>query len=242
MKVEETPGPTPTPTSTPSPTPSVTPAPTPSSTPSSTPTPTPETETPDLHTTAYNGKDGYDTIRPKEETTSVIKDTVYYRNLTPGKQYTVSGTLHLKNGGGWDDGPLKNNGAPVTASLVFTPAAKNGEVTLTFTFPTALVKDETEIVAFETLSADGTEIVSHADIFHPEAQTQNPLDRHGCRKGSGRLWIPRCSCTCGVCDPGEETQQKSRIEPDSHGGPSSDYRKKLPWLLLRFFRDLISHF
>ena len=164
VKVEETPGPTPTPTSTPSPTPSVTPAPTPSSTPSSTPTPTPETETPDLHTTAYNGKDGYDTIRPKEETTSVIKDTVYYRNLTPGKQYTVSGTLHLKNGGGWDDGPLKNNGAPVTASLVFTPAAKNGEVTLTFTFPTALVKDETEIVAFETLSADGTEIVSHADI------------------------------------------------------------------------------
>lgn len=160
VKVEETPGPTPTPTSTPSPTPSVTPAPTPSST----PTPTPETETPDLHTTAYNGKDGYDTIRPKEETTSVIKDTVYYRNLTPGKQYTVSGTLHQKNAGGWDDGPLMNNGTPVSASLVFTPAAKNGEVTLTFTFPTALVKDETEIVAFETLSADGTEIVSHADI------------------------------------------------------------------------------
>ena len=146
------------PPSAPTPTPGTTPTPTPGTT----PTPTPYVPGgPDLHTTAYNAADGYDTVSPNQTVT--VKDNVYYTGLNPGQQYTVYGVLHLKNPGGTDGGELYQHDRPVSTSVTFVPKSANGTVTLSFTFDASAL-NERQVVAFETLHQNDQLIAVHADI------------------------------------------------------------------------------
>ena len=56
------------------------------------------------------------------------------------------------------------NGKEVTSEVTFTAEKKDGEITVRFTFDGSTVTKQTDIVVFETLYRDGTELTAHADI------------------------------------------------------------------------------
>ena len=95
-----------------------------------------------------------------------IGDIVSYKNLTPGKEYAVKGVLMNKATGE----PLLADGKEIRSFFTFKPDKPDGEINITFVFDASGLKTATEIVVFETLYRDGTEIAAHADI-KDEGQT-----------------------------------------------------------------------
>ena len=94
-----------------------------------------------------------------------INDEVAYENLTPGQEYTLTGTLMDKSTGK----PVQSGGKDVTSTVSFTPENASGTQTVTFTFNGADLGGH-ETVAFESLQKDGVEVAAHADI-DDEGQT-----------------------------------------------------------------------
>ena len=121
---------------------------------------------PEVGTTAKDGLDGNKTVVSDTEVSVV--DTVKYKNVTPGKTYKVSGTLYEKvtdkDGKVTKKQLLDADGNPVTAETEFVPDDTYGTVDVTFTFDGSLLKDNTPVVAFESLSYKDKEIASHSDI------------------------------------------------------------------------------
>lgn len=103
-----------------------------------------------------------------------ITDVVSYKDLTPGKEYKLTGVLMNKA----TNDKLLIDGKEITAEATFTPKAPTGEVEMTFTFDARELTAETEVVVFETLYRDGIEIAVHADI-EDEGQTVKILPLHG---------------------------------------------------------------
>ena len=121
---------------------------------------------PTLSTTAVDGLDADKNLIGEGDVT--IVDTVKYKNVTPGKTYKVSGTLYEKvtdkDGKVTKKQLLDADGNPVTAETEFVPDDTYGTVDVTFTFDGSLLKDNTPLVAFESLSYKDKEIASHSDI------------------------------------------------------------------------------
>jgi hypothetical protein len=121
---------------------------------------------PTLSTTAVDGLDADKNLIGEGDVT--IVDTVKYKNVTPGKTYKVSGTLYEKvtdkDGKVSKKRLLDADGNPVTAETEFVPEDTYGTVDVTFTFDGSLLKDNTPVVAFESLSYKDKEIASHSDI------------------------------------------------------------------------------
>ena len=129
---------------------------------------------PELGTTA--------TIDGKKEFTVngdiTIDDVVSYKHLTAGKEYTIKGVLMDKSTGK----QFLVDGKEVCSEVTFTPETADGEVTVSFTFDGSIITKDTEIVAFETLYRDETEIAVHADIededqtvtIHPQPEPEKP--------------------------------------------------------------------
>ena len=129
---------------------------------------------PGISTSARDGIDGDKDVVVDDETTVI--DTVEYKNLVPGKEYTLNGKLYSKSTGK----PLMVGDKPVTGQTTFTPEKADGKVEVTFTFDSRAIADKTDIVVFESLVRSGTELASHADIddknqtvtvTHPEIGT-----------------------------------------------------------------------
>ena len=107
-----------------------------------------------------------------------IDDVVSYKHLTAGKEYTIKGVLMDKSTGK----QFLVDGKEVCSEVTFTPETADGEVTVSFTFEGSVITKETEIVAFETLYREGTEIAVHADIedenqtvtIHPQPEPEKP--------------------------------------------------------------------
>ena len=123
-----------------------------------------------------------------------LTDTVSYSHLIPGKEYVLKGTLMDKNTGK----AFTKNGEAVTAETVFTPETPNGTVTVSFTFDSRLIKENTSLVVFETLYKDGKELAVHADINDngqtvkvkvPEIGTKATVDGKKEVTASGRVKI-----------------------------------------------------
>lgn len=122
------------------------------------------------------------TIDGKKEFTTngdiTIDDVVSYKHLTAGKEYTIKGVLMDKSTGK----QFLVDGKEVCSEVTFTPETADGEVTVSFTFDGSVITKETEIVAFETLYREGTEIAVHADIedenqtvtIHPQPEPEKP--------------------------------------------------------------------
>lgn len=129
---------------------------------------------PELGTTA--------TIDGKKEFTVngdiTIDDVVSYKNLTVGKEYKIIGVLMDKSTGK----AFLVDGKEVCSEVTFTPETTNSEVTVSFTFDGSVITKETEIVVFEALYREGTEIAVHADIedegqtvtIHPQPEPEKP--------------------------------------------------------------------
>ena len=120
---------------------------------------------PQIGTTALDGHDGDKNVVTDGKTTVI--DTVEYKNVIPGKTYTLKGSLHVKvtdEEGNVTEKPLEVDGNPVTAETTFTPEKSDGKVEVTFTFDSTGIPQDTEMVAFESLEKNGVELVAHADI------------------------------------------------------------------------------
>ncbi|MBQ6240309.1 MAG: VaFE repeat-containing surface-anchored protein [Firmicutes bacterium] len=99
-----------------------------------------------------------------------LVDTVAYKNLNPGAEYTVRGILMDAATGE----AFLVDGKEVTAEATFTAAEKDGTVDVTFTLSTVGLTKETKLVAFEQLfivksAMEGEEIeetlvTEHEDI------------------------------------------------------------------------------
>jgi hypothetical protein len=122
----------------------------------------------DIHTTATDKADGDHEVAATQ--TQTVVDRVEYANLVPGKEYVVTGTLHLVNDDGTDAGVLSDaSGNKVTVTKTFTPDTPDGYVDVEFTFDATGLAGR-KVVAFEDLSTAGTTIATHADITD-EGQT-----------------------------------------------------------------------
>lgn len=103
-----------------------------------------------------------------------ITDVVSYKDLTPGKEYKLTGVLMNKA----TNDKLLIDGKEITAEATFTPKAPTGEVEMTFSFDARELTAETEVVVFETLYRDDLEFAAHADISDAD-QTVKILPLHG---------------------------------------------------------------
>lgn len=132
---------------------------------------------PEVHTTATEQKlsnkgDHYLPAYDKESNAAYIQDVVEYKNLLPHTTYHVRGILMDKATGK----PLLANGKEIVSEKDFTTGAAttdrglvDGNVTVYFQVPASLMKGKTT-VAFETITLDGLEVISHADI-NDQSQT-----------------------------------------------------------------------
>ena len=134
---------------------------------------------PELKTTAtVNGK--------KEAVVKgdiTIKDTVEYKHLVPNTEYVIKGTLMDKSTGK----PFKVKGKEITSTVKFVPDKADGKVEVTFTFDGSAIKKDTKLVVFETLSRDGVELTTHADINDDgQTVTIKPYIPHNPKTGDDR--------------------------------------------------------
>ena len=134
--------------------------------------------------------------------TVTLVDHVHYRNLQPGREYQVTGTLHVRPEDAPENAVYTNDelakmvlkdekGNPVTAQATFVAKKASGIVDVTFTFKANLLTKEAEtIVVFEDCfdKKTGVKVFTHADIhdkgqtvFHPEIRT-TAMDENGRRE------------------------------------------------------------
>lgn len=107
-----------------------------------------------------------------------IDDVVSYKHLVPGKEYTVKGILIDKATGK----PFLVDDKEITSEVTFTAEKANSEVIVSFTFEGSAITKDTEIVVFETLYRNKTEIAVHADIddkdqtvtIYPQPEPEKP--------------------------------------------------------------------
>ena len=122
---------------------------------------------PEIHTTATDKVTGdHDGVVAKETT---VLDEVFYKNLIPGKEYTVKGTLMVKETGE----ALVVNGETVTAEKTFTAEEPDGSIILEFTFDSSALAGK-KIVAFEDITYEGISIGSHEDLTDDDQTISYP--------------------------------------------------------------------
>ena len=111
----------------------------------------PPSETPPVpavRTEATDADDG-DHEAVADDSVTIV-DTVSYAGLTPGKEYTLTGTLVDKETGE----PVRSDGKTVTSIVAFVPEAADGTREVTFTFEGAELSGHA-VVAFGSLILDG---------------------------------------------------------------------------------------
>lgn len=118
---------------------------------------------PQIDTNAVN-KQGSHISLPAEEIT--ITDTIVYRNLIPGMEYTVQGVLmDLSTGKSLTD----DAGEKVTASTFFIPETADGGVEVRFIFSGTTLAGKTA-VAFEEVLCGEKRVAAHC-VLQDEDQT-----------------------------------------------------------------------
>ena len=118
---------------------------------------------PSIKTSASDAADGDKTVYADEG--CVIRDTVTYSGLQPGKEYTVLGTLMDKE----TQAPVLDAlGVEVTASQSFVPSEASGAIELSFAYDASKLTSSQTCVAFESLYCAGQLIAEHADFEDAE--------------------------------------------------------------------------
>lgn len=121
---------------------------------------------PRIATSAVDAADG-DHFVLNDQSAEIV-DTVSFTNLVVGQQYLVTGTLMKKvvdEDGSVSGEPLVNEaGEAIRAFVTFTPQVSDGSVDVSFTFDASVLEEGCELVVFEALSRDGSEVTSHRDI------------------------------------------------------------------------------
>lgn len=121
---------------------------------------------PEIHTTATDSTKTSHTIMASSK--AVIIDTVSYKGLIPGKEYTVSGYLVDKESGNALKAGIFSK---VEAKTTFTPEKADGEIEVIFEFDATDIAGKS-LVAFEELTCtDEKEPVAEHKDKDDESQT-----------------------------------------------------------------------
>lgn len=126
---------------------------------------------PHIGTTLVTGQEIHESQVPVDGNIT-LKDTVAYKNVTPGHEYAVVGTLHVqdvsKEGEISDGGEVKNDKKAVQAKAVFTAKESDGTVDVTFKFDATGLEGKS-VTAFETLySSPSKEVSDDWKEFFPD--------------------------------------------------------------------------
>ena len=152
-----------------------------------------------------------------------LTDTVSYKHLIPGKEYVLKGVLMDKSTGK----PLVIDGEEIRSETVFTPDAPTGEAIVEFVFDSKYIKEDTDIVVFESLYKDGKELAVHADIEDegqtvkvkiPEIRTQATADGKKEITANSRVKIED-AVSYNNLTPGKEYTVKGVLMDKSTGEP-----------------------
>ena len=111
---------------------------------------------PELKTTA--AIDGKKEVGATEVFT--LEDVITYKHLVPGKEYTVKGVLMDKS----TEKELLIDGKKITSEVKLIPEEPTGEVIVSFELDARYIKENTDIVVFESLYSKDKELAVHADI------------------------------------------------------------------------------
>lgn len=111
-----------------------------------------------IGTQAKDKKSGTQEVTAKSEVTVI--DTVSYEGLIPGQDYTLKGILMDKK----TKKPLLVKDTEITSEVKFTPEKSSGTVDVEFTFNASAVAHNKEVVVFERLYVQDTEVATHTDI------------------------------------------------------------------------------
>ena len=125
---------------------------------------------PDGRTTALDSDTGSHTSYADEEVT--INDEVIFKNLIPGKLYTLDGVLYDKATGL----PLIVDGKEVVAHKEFVPETADGSTIVEFTFNGLGLAGKT-VVAGETVKTNGKEVFIHFDLNDEDQTVRFPKVR-----------------------------------------------------------------
>lgn len=112
---------------------------------------------PEIHTTAVNKETEGKKLQPTDGET--ITDTVDYKELIPGKEYTLHGIVMDKETGK----AVMNNGKNVEFTKRFTATAANGSVKASVTFDDHHYRNH-RLVVFESLYYTDYLLTDHRDI------------------------------------------------------------------------------
>ena len=125
---------------------------------------------PEIHTTA---KDKETNTKLSYGKDVVVVDTIHYKGLQAGVEYTVSGTLMDKETGK----PVTVDGKEVTADAKFTPDKTDGSVDVEFHFDATKYAGHA-LVAYEELYVEGKLVADHKNpddeeqtVYVPEIGT-----------------------------------------------------------------------
>lgn len=120
--------------------------------------------------TTLTGADGEKEIEVKNDNGSVpvdLVDRVAYHNLIPGRKYTVTGYLVVKEDstGTFKKGDIYIDAAgnEVSSTAEFTPEEKDGIIEVSFAFDAGNI-GEAKLVAYETVKYADIAVIIHHDI------------------------------------------------------------------------------
>lgn len=118
---------------------------------------------PDIKTTLFDkdlAEDPEMREMTRNQTQVTLIDTVSYKNLVPNLEYTIIGTLMVKETG---EALLDQDGNPITVQATFKPEESNGSVDVELVINTNGLENK-HLVAFETLMFKEEVLVVHEDI------------------------------------------------------------------------------
>ena len=138
-----------------------------------------------MHTKAVE-EEAQKNVLDGSKTEQTIVDTVKYKHLVVGKEYTVTGELAVKPIGKSAEEltatpsdlfeRVKNdNGDVITSSVTFTPTTPDGEVQVEFKINPSKYAGK-KIVAFEKMEQGGLLVGHHADILDTEQTVTVSMD------------------------------------------------------------------
>ncbi|MBR6406030.1 MAG: VaFE repeat-containing surface-anchored protein [Lachnospiraceae bacterium] len=160
---------------------------------------------PDAKTTATDKTTGTHTAQLEENLT--IEDDVVYTNLLPEKEYTITGTLMVKESG---MELTDQDGKPVTVTKTFRAENADGSIRITFPEIDTTLLAGKALVAFEKVDYEGVTVICHEDL-NDEDQTvlipsppepEKPQDTPPVVTGDPiniRLWmLMLCTAAAGI--------------------------------------------
>ena len=120
--------------------------------------------------TTLTGPEGEKEIEAKNNNGSVpvaLVDTIKYHNLIPGRKYTVTGYLVVKEDstGTFKKGDIYTDAAgnEVYSTAEFTPEEKDGTIEVSFAFDAGNI-GEAKLVAYETIKYADIAVIIHHDV------------------------------------------------------------------------------